>query len=83
MAILLEGRSDAFKRQFLGTHYFNPPRYMHLLELIPTPYTAPETLAAIREFSERCMGKGIVLCKDVPGFVANRLGVFGMFTTFS
>ncbi|MBA4072272.1 MAG: 3-hydroxyacyl-CoA dehydrogenase [Gemmatimonas sp.] len=82
MEILLKGRADAFKRNFLGTHYFNPPRYMHLLELIPTPHTAPETLATIREFSERCMGKGIVLCRDVPGFVANRLGVFGMFATF-
>jgi 3-hydroxyacyl-CoA dehydrogenase len=82
MAILLEGRSDAFKQQFLGTHFFNPPRYMHLLELIPTPFTAPATLAAMREFSERTLGKGIVLCKDVPGFVANRLGVFGMFATF-
>ena len=82
MAVLLEGRNDAFKRQFLGTHFFNPPRYMHLLELIPTPFTAPATLEAMREFSERTLGKGIVLCKDVPGFVANRLGVFGMFTTF-
>jgi 3-hydroxyacyl-CoA dehydrogenase len=82
MAVLLAGRSDAFKRLFLGTHYFNPPRYMHLLEIIPTPFTAPETLEAMRDFSERAMGKGIVLCKDVPGFVANRLGVFGMFATF-
>ena len=82
MDILLKGRSEAFRRQFLGTHYFNPPRYMHLLEVIPTPYTAPETLAAVHDFSERAMGKGIVLCKDVPGFVANRLGVFGMFATF-
>ncbi len=82
MAVLLEGRSDAFKRQFLGTHFFNPPRYMHLLELIPTAFTSEETLGAMREFSERTLGKGIVLCKDVPGFVANRLGVFGMFATF-
>lgn len=82
MEILLKGRSDAFKRNFLGTHFFNPPRYMHLLEIIPTPYTASETLETMREFSERCMGKGIVLCKDVPGFAANRLGVFGMFATF-
>ena len=82
MEILLKGRTETFKKNFLGTHYFNPPRYMHLLEIIPTPYTAPETLETIREFSERCMGKGIVLCKDVPGFVANRLGVFGMFATF-
>ena len=82
MAVLLEGRSDAFKRQFLGTHFFNPPRYMHLLELIPTPFTSDDALGAMREFSERTLGKGIVLCKDVPGFVANRLGVFGMFATF-
>jgi 3-hydroxyacyl-CoA dehydrogenase len=82
MAVLLEGRGEAFRRQFLGTHFFNPPRYMHLLELIPTPFTAPETLEAMLEFSGRTLGKGIVLCKDVPGFVANRLGVFGMFTTF-
>jgi 3-hydroxyacyl-CoA dehydrogenase len=78
MAILLEGRSDQFKRQFCGTHYFNPPRYMHLLEIIPTPHTAPETLDAVRHFQERILGKGIVIAKDVPGFVANRLGVHGM-----
>ncbi|MBX9928074.1 MAG: 3-hydroxyacyl-CoA dehydrogenase/enoyl-CoA hydratase family protein [Gemmatimonadaceae bacterium] len=82
MATLLEGRTAAFRSRFLGTHFFNPPRYMHLLELIPTPHTAPAVLDAMREFSERVLGKGIVLCKDVPGFVANRLGVYGMFTTF-
>jgi 3-hydroxyacyl-CoA dehydrogenase len=78
MAILLEGRSKRFRQRFLGTHYFNPPRYMHLLELIPTDETAPEVLATIRHFQERILGKGIVLAKDVPGFVANRLGVHGM-----
>ncbi len=78
MAILLEGRSERFRKQFCGTHYFNPPRYMHLLEIIPTPDTAPEVLSAVRHFQERILGKGIVIAKDVPGFVANRLGVHGM-----
>jgi len=78
MAILLEGRTPRFRSRFLGTHYFNPPRYMHLLELIPTPETAPEVLDTMRAFQERILGKGIVLAKDVPGFVANRLGVHGM-----
>ncbi|MEZ0349018.1 MAG: 3-hydroxyacyl-CoA dehydrogenase/enoyl-CoA hydratase family protein [Thermus sp.] len=78
MAILLQGRSEAFRRRFLGTHFFNPPRYLHLLELIPTPETAPEVLAEIRRFGERILGKGTVLAKDRPGFIANRLGVYGM-----
>ncbi|MFL5618966.1 MAG: 3-hydroxyacyl-CoA dehydrogenase family protein, partial [Gemmatimonadaceae bacterium] len=78
MRILTEGRSDRFKRHFLGMHFFNPPRYLHLLELIPTGDTAPEALAAARRFSEIVLGKGIVIAKDVPGFVANRLGVYGM-----
>ena len=78
MAILLQGRTPKFRQRFLGTHYFNPPRYMHLLELIPTPETAPEVFDAVRHFQERILGKGIVLAKDVPGFVANRLGVHGM-----
>jgi 3-hydroxyacyl-CoA dehydrogenase len=78
MRILTEGRSDRFKRHFLGMHFFNPPRYLHLLELIPTADTAPRVLEAARRFSEIVLGKGIVLAKDVPGFVANRLGVYGM-----
>ncbi|MFM8911032.1 MAG: 3-hydroxyacyl-CoA dehydrogenase family protein, partial [Gemmatimonadota bacterium] len=78
MAILLKDRTPRFRSRFLGTHYFNPPRYMHLLELIPTPETAPEVLDTMRAFQERILGKGIVLAKDVPGFVANRLGVHGM-----
>jgi 3-hydroxyacyl-CoA dehydrogenase len=78
MATLLEGRSPRFRERFLGTHYFNPPRYMHLLELIPTAETAPAVLDAMRTFQERILGKGVVLAKDVPGFVANRLGVHGM-----
>ncbi|GJG87251.1 3-hydroxyacyl-CoA dehydrogenase [Gemmatimonadetes bacterium T265] len=78
MHVLTEGRSERFKRHFLGTHFFAPARYMHLLEIIPTPDTAPAVVDAVRAFGERMLGKGIVLCKDAPGFIANRLGVHGM-----
>ncbi len=81
MSVLLEGRSDKFRRRFLGTHFFNPPRYMHLLELIPTPETDPAVIGATRTFVERILGKGTVIAKDVPGFIANRLGVYGMVST--
>lgn len=78
MRVLTEGRSEKFRANFLGMHFFNPPRYLHLLEIIPTPDTRPEAIDAARRASERVLGKGIVLAKDVPGFVANRLGVYGM-----
>ncbi len=77
MHVLTEGRSARFKQHFLGTHFFAPARYMHLLEIIPTPDTAPAVVEAVRVFGERLLGKGIVLCKDAPGFIANRLGVYG------
>ena len=78
MRVLTEGRSSTFRSNFLGMHFFNPPRYLHLLEIIPTPDTRREAIDAARHMSERVLGKGIVLAKDVPGFVANRLGVYGM-----
>lgn len=78
MKVLTQGRSDAFKARFLGTHFFNPVRYMHLLEVIPTPDTAPEVVREARLLAERVFGKGVVLCKDAPGFIANRLGMYGM-----
>ena len=78
MRVLTEGRSQTFRSNFLGMHFFNPPRYLHLLEIIPTPDTRREAIDAARRVSERVLGKGIVLAKDVPGFVANRLGVYGM-----
>ena len=81
MAVLLEGRSPRFRQRFLGTHFFAPPRYMHLLEIIPTPETDPGVVDAVRAFGERVLGKGIVTCKDAPGFIANRLGVHGMVAT--
>lgn len=81
MSVLLDGRSESFHKRFLGTHFFNPPRYMHLLELIPTADTDPEVLRGMRTFAERILGKGTVIAKDVPGFIANRLGVYGMVST--
>jgi 3-hydroxyacyl-CoA dehydrogenase len=70
---LAEGRSDEFKRHFLGTHFFNPPRYMKLLEIIPTAATDPAVVQMISEFGEKLLGKGVVLCKDTPNFIGNRL----------
>jgi 3-hydroxyacyl-CoA dehydrogenase len=83
MAVLTQGRTERFRRQFLGMHFFAPPRYMHLLELIPTPETDPAVLDAVRAFGESLLGKGTVICKDAPGFIANRLGVFGMNRTIA
>jgi 3-hydroxyacyl-CoA dehydrogenase len=78
MKHLVEGRGRAFRERFLGMHFFNPPRYLHLLEIIAAPETSTQTLARARTFSERVLGKGTIRAKDVPGFVANRLGVYGM-----
>ena len=75
MGLQVKGRSEAFKKRFLGTHFFNPPRYLHLLELIPTKHTEPEVLDTISEFGDKVLGKGIVVAHDVPGFAANRVGV--------
>jgi 3-hydroxyacyl-CoA dehydrogenase len=69
--------SDDFRKHFIGTHFFNPPRYMKLLEVIPTPDTAPEITQFVREFGEHRLGKGVVLCKDTPNFIANRLASVG------
>src|SRR5438046_6869673 len=78
MKQLVEGRTKAFGERFLGMHFFNPPRYLHLLEIIAAPETSDATLMRARRFSERVLGKGTIRAKDVPGFVANRLGVYGM-----
>ena len=69
---ICEGRSDDFKAHFLGTHFFNPPRYLKLLELIPTPHTASDVLDFMVAFSRDVLGKGVVVCKDTPNFIANR-----------
>lgn len=73
---ITEGFSDAFRRNFLGTHFFNPPRYLHLLEIIPLAVTDPEILRFVSEFADERLGKGAVLCKDTPNFIANRIGSF-------
>ena len=71
-----EGRSEEFKRRFVGTHFFNPPRYLKLMEIIPTEDTDPEIVEAVRIFGERVLGKGGVIAKDTPNFIGNRLGSF-------
>ena len=73
-----EGLSEDFRKHFLGTHFFNPVRYMHLLEIIPGPDTDPEILRFMADFGEKRLGKGIVWAKDTPNFVGNRIGVQGM-----
>jgi 3-hydroxyacyl-CoA dehydrogenase len=75
---IAEGRGAEYRARFLGTHFFNPPRYMHLLELIPLAETRPEAAAALARFGDRTLGKGIVRCKDTPNFIGNRIGVFAM-----
>jgi 3-hydroxyacyl-CoA dehydrogenase len=74
--VLTEGMNEAFRRDFLITHFFNPPRYMRLLEVVAGPDTAPDTTAAVTEFADVALGKTIVHCEDSPGFIANRLGIY-------
>src|SRR5262250_2398096 len=76
--LIAEGRSDDFQRHWAGTHFFNPPRYMKLVELIPGPKTRPEVLEALGEICDLRLGKGVVIAKDTPNFVANRIGTFSM-----
>jgi 3-hydroxyacyl-CoA dehydrogenase len=73
---LSEGFSEEFRRHFLGTHFFNPPRYLRLLEIVPTPDTLPHVVEAVSRFGDVVLGKGIVLAKDTPNFIANRIGTF-------
>ncbi len=81
IASLAQGRSDSFKSHFLGTHFFNPPRYMHLLEVIPTRETLPAALNRIVDLADRRLGKGVVVAKDTPGFIGNRIAMFGVVQT--
>lgn len=73
---MAEGRSLTFRQRFLGTHFFNPPRYLKLLELIPTPDTQPEVLERLQWFGRLHLGKGVVVAKDTPNFIANRIGMY-------
>ena len=76
--LMAEGRSDDFKKHFCGTHFFNPPRYLRLLEIIPTPFTDVAVVDFLMHYGDLYLGKTTVLCKDTPAFIANRVGVFGM-----
>jgi 3-hydroxyacyl-CoA dehydrogenase len=76
--MMTEGRSEDFKKHFCGTHFFNPPRYLRLLEIIPTPFTDPEVVSFLMNYGDLYLGKTTVLCKDTPAFIANRIGIFGM-----
>ena len=82
IASIAEGRGEAFRRRWLGTHFFNPPRYLPLLEVIPTADTDGEVLRRISDFADRRLGKGVVVAKDTPGFIANRLGIYGLMQVF-
>ena len=78
LGTLANGRSDDFRRHWLGTHFFNPPRYLHLLEVIPTPETSPEVVETIRHFADHRLGKGVVVAKDSPNFIGNHIGLYAM-----
>jgi 3-hydroxyacyl-CoA dehydrogenase len=78
VAKIAEGFSEDFRRSWFGTHFFNPPRYMHLLELIPTPEADRSLIEAVTHFCDTQLGKGVVLAKDTPNFIANRIGTFSV-----
>lgn len=80
--LMAEGRSDDFKKHFCGTHFFNPPRYLRLLEIIPTPYTDTDVVDFLMHYGDVYLGKTTVLCKDTPAFIANRIGVFSIMSIF-
>ncbi|HKP38599.1 MAG TPA: 3-hydroxyacyl-CoA dehydrogenase NAD-binding domain-containing protein [Pyrinomonadaceae bacterium] len=81
LKLLAEGRSEDFRAHFLGMHFFNPPRYMHLVELIRTEWTKPEVSCSMAGFLDERLGKGVVIAKDRPNFIANRIGTFGALVT--
>jgi 3-hydroxyacyl-CoA dehydrogenase len=80
--MMLEGRSHDFQENFCGTHFFNPPRYLKLLEIIPTPKTKPSVVEFLMNYGDKYLGKTTVFCKDTPAFIANRIGVFGIMSLF-
>jgi len=81
--LMAEGRSEDFKKHFCGTHFFNPPRYLRLLEIIPTKETDIEVIHFLIEYGDLILGKTTVLCKDTPAFIANRIGVYSIMSIFS
>ncbi len=78
IASIAEGLSEDFRRHWLGTHFFNPPRYLSLVEVIPTPDTDPAVVAAMTHFLDWRLGKGVVVAKDTPNFIANHIGLYGV-----
>jgi 3-hydroxyacyl-CoA dehydrogenase len=80
--MMADGRSDDFKKHFCGTHFFNPPRYLRLLEIIPTPHTDPAVVDFLMHYGDVILGKTTVLCKDTPAFIANRIGIFSIVNIF-
>jgi 3-hydroxyacyl-CoA dehydrogenase len=76
--LMLDGRSEDFQKHFCGTHFFNPPRYLRLLEIIPTPQTDPEVIDFLMHYGDLYLGKETVLCKDTPAFIANRIGIYAI-----
>ncbi|MDX1921960.1 MAG: 3-hydroxyacyl-CoA dehydrogenase NAD-binding domain-containing protein [Alphaproteobacteria bacterium] len=78
LGVLTGGQSEEFAADFLITHFFNPPRYMRLLEFVTGPKTRPDAAALIRKTCDEVLGKGVVVCKDTPGFIANRIGTYWM-----
>src|SRR5262245_7260430 len=83
IAALAEGRSDDFRRHWLGTHFFNPPRYLHLLEVIPTPETSPDVVEKVTAFADHRLGKGVVVARDTPNFIGNHLALYGVVRTLA
>jgi len=83
IAALAEGRSDDFRKHWLGTHFFNPPRYLRLLEVIPTPETLPEVVNTVAHFSDHRLGKGVVIAKDSPNFIGNHIGLYAFMRTLA
>jgi 3-hydroxyacyl-CoA dehydrogenase len=81
IAALAEGRSDDFRKHWLGTHFFNPPRYLHLVEIIPTANTDPGVVERVSHFCDHRLGKGVVLAKDTPNFIGNHLALYGVMLT--
>ncbi|MGB8954822.1 MAG: 3-hydroxyacyl-CoA dehydrogenase NAD-binding domain-containing protein [Tumebacillaceae bacterium] len=81
IAAMTEGRSEEFRKHFLGTHFFNPPRYMKLLEIIPGPETAADVIEFMANYAEKKLGKGVVFAKDTVNFIANRIGTYGLMVT--
>ena len=81
LATLAQGRSEDFRRNWLGTHFFNPPRYLHLLEVIPAPDTDPAVVERVTQFADHRLGKGVVIAKDTPNFIGNHLALHGVMLT--